>query len=778
MGSAWATTAIPAYDDSTRIVVTPYIQYLKTPQTLTIEDIEQIPARQFKSQGTAIFQGGFTSDTYWLKFTINDLRTSAEIKEWILAINSPVLSSVKFYSRNRSGQWALSSAGASERFLEREYKLRELVFPLATQPGETRTFYLAISSSTSVLAPIELWDKQAFIEHHGYDAYIWGAYFGILGAMLLYNLFLFFVIRDVAYFYYVGFGLFSSISMAALNGVGYQLLWPGYPDWNAITLSVVIPINFFFGAFFARAYLEMADVDKRLNRYLSYFGYLCLLPSAFSLVTGKPLNDVVTLAAFLFVILLVLSGIKALLAKKRQARFFLSAWALLFLTISLFSAGLFGLITLTPGLLYSIHIGIAAEVILLSLGLADRINTMKSERYAMQKQLTAISEERNQELIQSLKSKDEFLATISHEMRTPINGMLGAVTLLKRTGNETEQQKLLAAAEQAGQDMLGIVENLLSFTELQSGAISQQQETFEVLPLIKQLANKHRETYQNDQVNFIIENQLLEHCVHTDKGIVVRMLGAILDNAFKFTLQGQITVTLAQKDCAGTQQLVIDVTDTGIGIAKANIEKIFKPFYQVDQSFSRHFGGLGLGLSICSRLADLVNAKLEQTSIEGQGTTVSLALPVTFINTKAPDTTTSTNPDQPSREPDAPIRILIVEDNITNMMVTKGFISKLGYQYICAENGKEAVELMQREQADLILMDCQMPIMNGFEATKLIRQLGNANRDIPILAVTANAMLEDREKCLTAGMNDHIAKPIDSTLLHKKIEFWLQMQAD
>lgn len=564
--------------------------------------------------------------------------------------------------------------------------------------------------------------------------------------------------------------------MASLNGVGYQLLWPGYPDWNVITLSVIIPINFCFGALFARAYLEMADVDKRLDRYLAYFGYLCLLPSTFSLTTGKPLNDVVTLAAFLFVLLLVFSGIKALLAKKRQARFFLSAWALLLLTISLFSAGLFGLITLTPVLLYSIHIGIAAEVILLSLGLADRINTMKSERYAMQKQLTTLSEQRNQELIRSLKSKDEFLATISHEMRTPINGMLGAVTLLKQTGNENERKNLLAVAEQAGLDMLGIVENLLSFTELQSGAISQQIETFEILPLIEHLTQELKEKYQKDQIDIDIQNQLIDHCVVADKIIVARVFGAVLDNAFKFTLEGQITIVITQLDCRESQQLAITVSDSGVGIAEPELEKVFKPFYQVDQSFSRHFGGLGLGLSICSRLMDLIKGEVFLKSTEGQGTTLSLIIPVRFITATATDTAPP-NPDHPQQEAGGSIKILIVEDNKTNMMVTKGFVSKLGYQFICAENGKQAVELMQQERADLILMDCQMPIMNGFEATTRIRQLDNANRDIPILAVTANAMMEDREKCLNAGMNDHIAKPINSTLLHKKIEHWLQMSA-
>ena len=152
--TTWAATAIAVNEDSKRTVVTPHIQYLKTPQDLSIEDIQHIPASQFKSQNRAIFQGGFTSDTYWLKFAVDDLRTSAQTKEWVLTINSPVLSSVNLYSKNRTGQWTHSSAGASERFLEREYKLRELVFPLETTAGERQTFYLAISSSTSVLEDI------------------------------------------------------------------------------------------------------------------------------------------------------------------------------------------------------------------------------------------------------------------------------------------------------------------------------------------------------------------------------------------------------------------------------------------------------------------------------------------------------------------------------------------------------------------------------------------------------------------------------------------------
>ena len=202
---------------------------------------------------------------------------------------------------------------------------------------------------------------------------------------------------------------------------------------------------------------------------------------------------------------------------------------------------------------------------------------------------------------------------------------------------------------------------------------------------------------------------------------------------------------------------------------------MFKPFYQVDQSFSRHFGGLGIGLSICSRLISLIDGELELTSKEHQGTTISLSIPIEFVAPVAANPSTLRVSKQILQQACDAIKVLIVEDNKTNMMVTKSFVHKLGYQYVCAENGKEAVEFMRNDSADLILMDCQMPIMNGFEATALIRKLENGNRNIPILAVTANAMMEDREKCLRAGMNDHIAKPVNANLLQEKIEYWLQM---
>ncbi|MCG8315819.1 MAG: response regulator, partial [Pseudomonadales bacterium] len=524
-----------------------------------------------------------------------------------------------------------------------------------------------------------------------------------------------------------------------------------------------------------RTYLEMADVDQRLNKWLSYFGYFCLLPSIYSLLTGKPLDSVVTFAAFVFVILLVYSGIRALLVGKRQARFFLVAWCMLLLSILVFSGGLFELITLTPELLYSIHLGIAAEVILLSLGLADRINAMKSERLAMQKQLTKVSERRNEELVKALKTKDEFLATISHEMRTPINGMLGAVTLLKRDETELEKNKLLNSAEQAGYDMLQIVENLLCYTELQSGKVSLQKDVFELTSLIEHLVEEYQEKYLKEKVKVVVNNQLHDSWVESDKSLYERLLGAILDNAFKFTNEGEITVTCAGKAISNSQQLVIEVTDTGVGIPESELQNVFKPFYQVDQSFSRHFGGLGIGLSICSRLISLIDGELELTSKEHQGTTITLRIPIEFVAPVAANPSTLRVSKQIPQQACDAIKVLIVEDNKTNMMVTKSFVHKLGYQYVCAENGKEAVEFMRNDSADLILMDCQMPIMNGFEATALIRKLENGNRNIPILAVTANAMMEDREKCLRAGMNDHIAKPVNANLLQEKIEYWLQM---
>lgn len=767
------TQTVKVNEDTSRIDLAKSTLSYKDFDNLSIEAVNQLSNSQFEPVKSDVFQGGFTKASYWLKFTIDDNRKSRDIKkDWLLIIDFPSISSATLYQQDSQGKWRSAVAGANESFDARQFKLRELAFSLETEQEKSKTYYVKINSSAGILVPLTLWDKNAYTEHHSYDSYAWGIYFGIFAAMFLYNLFLFISFKDSTYFYYVGYTLTCALSMAVLNGFGYHVLWPEYTTWNNISITVIIPVSFLFGIQFSRKYLQLSEFNKKLDKIMAYISIASLLPAIVAILTAKPQDSLIAVFAFIFASLLIYSGINSHLNGKRQARYFLLAWGLLLLFIGVYCAALFSIININLFLIQTLHLGAVLEVVLLSLGLADRINILKAERYQLQKQMTEISEKRNTELKKMIKSKDEFLATISHELRTPINGVLGAVTLLKKNPTEIEQEALLDSAERAGEDILEVIENILGFTEIQSSQLSIQQDIVQVDLLITCLINELKEKYKNDQLEINYSSNVPFPFIETDKAIVSKAIRLVTDNAFKFTIKGSILITTNIIEQKKEKLLEVKIQDSGIGIPESELLHVLKPFYQVDQSFSRHFGGLGMGLSIASRLVDLLKGKLTLESTPKEGTCATILFPIKEVeahnqaNQNKPTSTTNNRSDNAT--------ILIVEDNKTNMMVTKGIVKKLGYRFLCAENGKEAVDILRNNSASLILMDCQMPIMNGFEATEAIRKLENNNSKIPILAVTANAMLDDKQKCIDSGMNDHIAKPVKPNILKEKIEDWLK----
>lgn len=770
-GNVFAQT-IEVNDETTKINLAKSTSSFKDYQNLSFEEVTQPAATQFTPIDSLIFQGGFTDASYWLKFTIYDNRQQEDrLKDWMLVIDYPSISSITLYQQDQDGKWQHSQTGANVSYSERDFKLRELAFELTTEKGNLKTYYLRISSTAGILAPITLWDKRAYSEHHNYDAYGWGIYFGIFAAMFIYNLFLFISFKDSTYFYYVWYTLTCALSMAILSGFGYHTLWPEYTSWNNISITVAIPISFVFGIQFSRKYLQLAEFNPKLDKIMAFFAIASFLPAFVALVTAKPQSALVAAFALIFTSLLLYCGVISLLNGKRQARFFLLAWSLFLIFIGIYCSALFAIIKITPLVIYSVHLGAVLEIVLLSLGLADRINIMKAERYELQKQMTQISERRNAELKKMIKAKDDFLATISHELRTPINGVLGAINLLKKDPSEQEQEALLDSAERSGEDILEVIENILGFTEIQSTQLSVKRDIVQIDPLFSALINELKEKYNNEQVAINYSSISPTPSIETDKDIASKIIRLVLDNAFKFTIKGSIQVSSKIIERENDTLWEIQIKDTGIGIPESELLHILKPFYQVDQSFSRHFGGLGMGLSIASRLVDLLKGKIALESTINEGTCVTIRVPIKEV--PAQKEAEEKRPNLPNKIDRHSTTILIVEDNKTNMMVTKGIVKKLGYQYLCAENGKEAVDLLRTNSANLILMDCQMPVMNGFEATQAIRKLENKNSNIPILAVTANAMQDDKQKCLEAGMNDHIPKPVKSNVLKEKIENWL-----
>ena len=390
-------------------------------------------------------------------------------------------------------------------------------------------------------------------------------------------------------------------------------------------------------------------------------------------------------------------------------------------------------------------------------------------------------------IMRSDQLKEQFLATISHELRTPMNGIMGAITLLKGSPLNDGQKKLLEAANTSSSDMLVAVNDILEFSDILSGDFNVQDNKWTLQSLMTELLTIYSK--ECDKRNLIFKHQIAQDDTTFlgDENRISHVLRHLLNNAVKFTPVGTVCISVTVEPMGSkTKQIAFTITDTGPGVPEQFLADIFNPFQQVDGSFSRRHGGLGIGLAICKRIADAMRGTLTFNNRDEGGAVASFSLPAKIsaepLHLPEPvDVTRDTTKPPKSGELislmfEEPLTILVAEDNKVNQMVIKGYLNKLGCEVITANHGREALNLLETNEVDLILMDCQMPVMDGFEATRRIRELKGSKATTPIIAVTANAMDADRERCLTVGMNNYIKKPVEIGKLRRMIDEQMNQQ--
>lgn len=375
----------------------------------------------------------------------------------------------------------------------------------------------------------------------------------------------------------------------------------------------------------------------------------------------------------------------------------------------------------------------------------------------------------------SSKAKQDFLANMSHEIRTPMNAILGMAQLLSKTPLTLDQDDYLQAITTSGENLLVIINDILDHSKIEAGQLQMERIGFSASQLIAQIETTLHYKAEEKGLLLVVEvAPELPAVLLGDPYRITQVLLNLAGNAIKFTEKGQVTISCQVVQYANDAvEVLFRVTDTGIGIDPAYLRHIFKEFSQEDSSVTRQFGGTGLGLSISKSLVNLMGGELhiESEKYEGTLSAFSLLLPV------------GAEDDMPRKElVDSSLRkkirgkkVLLVEDNRFNRQIAKAFLTNAHLQVTEAENGALAVELLQTQRFDLILMDMQMPVMNGLEATAVVRQqLGLVT---PIIALTANAIKGEREKCLEAGMDDYLAKPFQEDELLKLISDWVLERA-
>ena len=654
-----------------------------------------------------------------------------------------------------------------------------LIFPLPFKTAGVHRITVRMEPKFSIRTPFVVVDKTGLVEVTDWQDLFLGGFVAAALALLIYNLLIYFSVRDPLYLIYCAGVLFTSTyALAILGALAYWL-----PDWmmnDKTGLTAVYAMVITHG-FFVMYLLRTWEVTPRLHRWLKFaLAVQGLLFLGLPWLSENIIVHSVMPSTIIIYIVALYAGIKRARQGEVPAFIFLLGWTPLILLTTYTGLEYAGVLPPSYWTLYFVPSGQIWEMLCFSLALASRIKHLRDHRDLLQRQHIAATEAARDALQKSNQIKDHFLSAVSHELRTPLHTISGHLDLLREAPLRDDQREALGAIERANQRMTRQVGGILDFADAQADQMLSSPQRVRLDGLLALLQTEFSQEARFKSVGLSTHRDAqVPEVVYLDGLLLEKALYQLIDNAVKFTpAGGQVLVECQAQTDHEPPQLIWTVTDSGEGIPSGRRAQVFKAFEQGEGGLTRRFSGVGLGLPLAQTILRALNGKLELLRSDENGTCVRCTVPYVPIY-QVGEAQSDDSPVWPVTEGgNHPRKVLVVEDDTGNRMVLRKQLDRLGLDTEGACDGREAVASAQRERWDLILMDCQMPLMDGMEATRLIRAHAGLNQTTPIVAVTANATQGYRQQCLDAGMTDFLVKPLRMNTLTSLLQQFSLIDVD
>ena len=806
-----------------------HLYWLKTDKTLSISEVSDLPINGFSAPLGRDFSDGYSKSHYWFRFTLDF--EAASVENWLLEIPFSLLDCVVLFKPVAPGSYEVLELGDRKAFKERIIPTKNFLFPIENTHSK-QTYFMYVETQDSVQLPLNIWPELDYMSAYAQSIGMQMAFFGAMLVMIIYNIFIFFSTRDKNYIFYVAFISLMVLFQLGLQGFSHQWLWPNSPWWSNISIPLFGVLSLTFGLLFVRNLLRTSETVPKFDLVLKVVSYCMLITVPvilfgnydFAITLSLIVTSIFFNLALIAIILLVLKG-------DRTAKIVLAAWSIFLVSGLISMFGIQGWLPLEVAGTHILQIGSMLEVVLLSLALADRIKLLRKEKSEMEVMSREILKIANDQLEKSNRMKDAFIATISHEIKTPMNAILGSSQLLREESLTSQQTEYIDTIDSSGDLLVSILDNVLEYSKLEAGKVTIKEREVETIKMFEEILKLYEIQIREKPIRiwFSLADNVAEKIV-IDDALFKHVIMNLISNAIKFTSQGFVWV---HAEMPSENTLKLEVSDTGVGMNADQLERIFHAFTQADESTSRKYGGTGLGLVISKKVCELMGGGITVESMPSVGTTFTANVSVLTAskpvvnnpldinvgevknreldlirsrfninasesrNTlKLSDSNISivneeaeivlrkvatyktlykgiqelgiASPQEehqeivPTETDFSLLNVMAVDDDATNRMIIKKILTHLNVSAKVVDSGKSAIRSFLNEKFDLILMDIEMPDMDGYETTQKIRSIESEERlhETLIIALSAHVAPEFKAKALQSGMNDFFNKPV------------------